>query len=348
MQLGSYRIEAVLGRGGMGVVYRAEDLRLGRKVALKLLASHPTEDARFRSRFLAESRLAASIDHAGIVPIYEAGESDGHLYIAMRYVEGTDLSSLLHREGPLAPDRAIDLVRQLADALDAAHARGLVHRDVKPSNALIALEGAAEHVYLADFGLTKHLATTTGITASDQLVGTIDYLAPERIAGEHADGRADLYSLGCVLFECVTGEVPFLRDSEVAAIYAHLEDEPPHCSERRPGVPRALDAVVERALAKDPERRWQTGAELAAAAQAALAGTRGAKTRQRRLRQTPRPALVALALTVVIAATAGALVLTRSTGTATPAAIDTNAVAVIDPGRGRSPPKCSSAPRRHR
>ena len=156
-QLGSYRIETLLGRGGMGVVYRAEDVRLGRKVALKLLASDLTEDARFRSRFLAESRLAASIDHAGIVPIYEAGEIDGQLYIAMRYVEGTDLGSLLRREGPMEPRRAIELVAQLGQALDAAHARGLAHRDVKPSNALIAQEGSDEHVYLADFGLTKHI-----------------------------------------------------------------------------------------------------------------------------------------------------------------------------------------------
>ena len=214
-QLGSYRIEALLGRGGMGVVYRATDLRLGRQVALKLLAPHVTQDQRFRTRFLAESRLAASIDHAGIVPIYEAGEVDDHLYIAMRYVEGTDLASLLRAEGPLAPDRAVGLVAQLADALDAAHARGLVHRDVKPSNALIAVEGTAEHVYLADFGLTKHTTTDGRLTATDQLVGTIDYVAPERIRAEQADGRADLYALGCVLFECLTGEVPFPRDSEV-------------------------------------------------------------------------------------------------------------------------------------
>ena len=168
------------------------------------------------------------------MPIYEAGEVDGQLYIAMRYVEGTDLGSLLRREGPLAPERAVALVGQLADALDAAHARGLVHRDVKPSNALVAVEGAAEHVYLADFGLTKHTRPPVGLTASDQLVGTVDYVAPERIRGEPADGRADIYSLGCVLFECLTGEVPFPRGSEVATIYAHLEDDPPRASERRP------------------------------------------------------------------------------------------------------------------
>jgi serine/threonine protein kinase len=293
-QLGSYRIEALLGRGGMGVVYRAEDLRLGRKVALKLLASHVTEDARFRSRFLAESRLAASIDHAGIVPIYEAGESDGQLYIAMRYVEGTDLGSLLHREGPMEPLRAVELVAQLGHALDAAHARGLAHRDVKPSNALIAMEGVEEHLYLADFGLTERIATAGGVTAGDRLVGTVDYLAPERIAGEPADGRADLYSLGCVLFEVLAGEVPFPRDSEVAAIYAHLEEDPPRVSERRPGLPVALDAVVARAMAKDPKDRWQSGAELVAAARAALAPPGAdAPPQARRVRRQPPRRLVA-------------------------------------------------------
>jgi YVTN family beta-propeller protein len=331
-QLGSYRIEVLLGRGGMGVVYRAEDLRLGRKVALKLLASHLTEDARFRSRFLAESRLAASIDHAGIVPIYEAGESEGHLYIAMRYVEGTDLGSLLQREGAMEPQRAIDLVAQLGHALDAAHARGLVHRDVKPSNVLIAVEGADEHVYLADFGLTRHIATAGAVTASDKLVGTVDYLAPERIAGESADGRADLYSLGCVLFEALTGEVPFPRDSEVATIYAHLEEEPPRPSERRPGVPVALDAVIARAMAKEPERRWQSGAELVAAAQAALSPAQ-APARAARTRRRPRRPVVAATAAVLAALTLVAVLLVgRSGGGGGELAIaDTDAVAVIDP-----------------
>jgi YVTN family beta-propeller protein len=332
-QLGSYRIEALLGRGGMGVVYRATDLRLGRQVALKLLAPHVTQDQRFRTRFLAESRLAASIDHAGIVPIYEAGEVDDHLYIAMRYVEGTDLASLLRAEGPLAPDRAVGLVAQLADALDAAHARGLVHRDVKPSNALIAVEGTAEHVYLADFGLTKHTTSDGRFTATDQLVGTIDYLAPERIRAEQADGRADLYALGCVLFECLTGEVPFPRDSEVAAIYAQLEDEPPRASERRPGLPQALDDVISRALEKKPGDRWQSGAEFVAAARAALPGTaRPPPARARLPRRVPRRALAALALLAVLAIL-GALLLARSADEPTIALADADAVAVIDPGR---------------
>jgi YVTN family beta-propeller protein len=332
--LGSYRIEELLGRGGMGVVYRAEDLRLGRKVALKLLASHLTEDERFRSRFLAESRLAASIDHAGIVPIYEAGESDdGHLYIAMRYVEGTDLAAVLRREGAMDPQRVINLVAQLAYALDAAHARGLVHRDVKPSNALIAMEGADEHVYLADFGLTRHIATAGAVTASDKLVGTVDYLAPECIAGEQADGRADIYSLGCVLFEALTGEVPFPRDSEVAAIYAHLEDEPPRPSERRPSVPAALDAVVVRALAKEPERRWQSGAELAAAARAALSSGQ-ARARRARARRRPRRPVVAASAAVLAALALAAVLLVGHSGAGGKLAIaGTDAVAVIDPGK---------------
>jgi YVTN family beta-propeller protein len=333
--LGSYRIEALLGRGGMGVVYRAEDLRLGRKVALKLLAGHLTEDPRFRSRFLAESRLAASIDHAGIVPIYEAGESDGHLYIAMRYVEGTDLGSVLQREGPMEPRRAIELVAQLGSALDAAHARGLVHRDVKPSNALLAVEGADEHVYLADFGLTQHLATAGGVTASDQLVGTVDYLAPERIAGAPADGRADLYSLGCVLFEALVGEVPFPRASDVATIYAHLEDEPPRPSERRPGLPVALDAVVARALAKDPERRWPSGAALAAAARAALAPAADAPAPAIRAprQRPPLRALAAAAAVLAALALSVILVVGGSGGGGEPAVAATDAVAVIDPGK---------------
>jgi YVTN family beta-propeller protein len=333
-QLGSYRIEGLLGRGGMGVVYRAEDLRLGRKVALKLLASHVVEDARFRSRFLAESRLAASIDHAGIVPIYEAGESDGQLYIAMRFVEGTDLGSLLRREGPMEPRRAVALVAQLGHALDAAHARGLAHRDVKPSNALIAIEGAEEHVYLADFGLTEHIASAGGVTAGDRLAGTVDYLAPERITGGPADGRADLYSLGCVLFEALTGEVPFPRTSEVAAIYAHLEEDPPRVSERRPGVPVALDAVVARAMAKDPEHRWQSGADLVAAAQAALAPPgAGAPAQAAPVRRGPPRRHVVRAVAVLAALALVAVIVVGRSGAGDLAIADSDAVAVIDPGK---------------
>jgi serine/threonine protein kinase len=246
--VGPYRIEELLGQGGMGVVYRAMDLRLGRPVALKLLSPELSADSRFRARFERESRLAASIDHTGIIPIYDAGDADGVLYIAMRYVEGSDLAALLRREGALEPRRALDLTGQLAEALDAAHARGLIHRDVKPSNALIAHEGAREHVYLADFGLTK----TTGpesSTAGGQVLGTVAYMAPEVIRGDEPSAAADRYALGCLLFECLTGDLPFTGSNAAAVIYGHLEAPPPRAGDRAPDLPAALDPVLERALA---------------------------------------------------------------------------------------------------
>ena len=213
----------------MSVVYVAEDLRLKRNVALKLLAAGLAEDESFRNRFLGESQLAASIDHPNIVPIYEAGSTDDLLFIAMRYVEGLDLSERL-QHGPLDPADAIGIVAQVASALDAAHARGLVHRDVKPSNVLLdtgARPDGSDHVYLADFGLTKRVSGESGVGDDGHLLGTIDYVAPEQIAGEEIDGRADVYSLGCVLYECLVGEPPFRRDSEIAVVFAHLEAEPP-------------------------------------------------------------------------------------------------------------------------
>ena len=267
-QLAGYRVQALLGRGGMSVVYLAEDVRLRRNVALKLLASHLAEDATFRERFLRESQLAASIDHPNIVPIYEAGELGELLFIAMRYVEGADLKERL-RHGPLEPREAIGILAQVASALDAAHARGLVHRDVKPSNVLLdtgaGLDGS-DHAYLADFGLTKRLTDESGTGDDGHLMGTIDYVAPEQITGEDVDGRADVYSLGCVLYECLAGEPPFRRKSDVAVVFAHLEAEPPPLSAERPELPVALDAVIARALAKDPEQRYSTCRELARAA----------------------------------------------------------------------------------
>ena len=206
-ELAGYRIEALLGHGGMSVVYLAEDRRLKRRVALKLMAAGLAEDETFRERFLRESELAASIDHPNIVPIYEAGESDELLFIAMRYVEGADLKERLRR-GRLEPGEAIAILAQVASALDAAHARGLVHRDVKPSNVLLdtgASPDGSDHAYLADFGLTKRLTEKSGLGDDGQLMGTIDYVAPEQIAGEELDGRADVYSLGCVLYECLVG-----------------------------------------------------------------------------------------------------------------------------------------------
>ena len=267
-ELAGYRIESLLGWGGMSVVYLAEDTRLKRRVALKLLSPALAEDESFRDRFLRESELAASIDHPNIVPIYEAGTADGHLFIAMRYVEGRDLRELLQR-GPLEPGEAIGILAQLASALDAAHARALVHRDVKPSNVLLdrgARPDGSDHVYLADFGITKRTSEEAAATEDGHLLGTIDYVAPEQIAGEATDGRADVYSLGCVLYECLVGQPPFRRDSELAVVFAHLEAEPPAPSAIRPELPVALDAVIARALAKDPEQRQPSCRELARAA----------------------------------------------------------------------------------
>jgi predicted ATPase len=273
-QIGSellgYRVEAVLGRGGMGVVYRAHDLRLDRKVALKLLASDLADDERFRERFLRESKLAASLDHPHIVPIYAAGEIGGQLYIAMRYVEGSDIKALLTKEGTLAPARTLALLDQVADALDAAHERGLIHRDVKPSNVLVASRAGREHCYLADFGLTKSVQERSHLTVSSQLVGTIDYVAPERIKGEAIDRRADVYALGCLLYECLVGEPPFRGASEAATLYAHLEEAPPKLTDRRPDLSLALDPIIAKALAKQPGQRYQTCSELVGAAREGL------------------------------------------------------------------------------
>jgi DNA-binding beta-propeller fold protein YncE/predicted Ser/Thr protein kinase len=274
-ELLGYRVEAVLGRGGMSVVYLAEDLRLRRRVALKLLAPALAEDEGFRNRFLDESELAASLDHPNVVPIYAAGEADGRLFIAMRYVEGSDLRQLL-REGPIPPERTVKICGQVAEALDFAHERGLVHRDVKPSNVLL---DSREHVYLADFGLTKRLAEPPGVEPG--LFGTIDYIAPEQIRGEQVDGRADQYSLGCLLSECLTGEPPLSRGTDAATLFAHLEEEPE--------APPGLEEVIGKALAKGPDDRYGTCTELTADAREALG-----------LAEPPRPpswrAPVALAL----------------------------------------------------
>ena len=272
-RVAGYRIQALLGRGGMGVVYLAEQLGPHRPVALKLLLDPATASEAFRERFLRESELAATIDHPNVLPVYDAGETDGVLWIAMRYVDGIDLAALLHRDGPLAPEQALGIAGQVAGALDAAHARGLVHRDVKPANILLAMEeGTVTQAWLADFGLTKRVGGARGLTVSGQVLGTIDYVAPEQVEGGHVDGRADQYALGGVLFECLTGEVPFPRDSELAVLWAQVNDPPPHISEYRPDLPAALDDAVGRALAKASGDRYPSCAAMVAAAQAALAG----------------------------------------------------------------------------
>jgi YVTN family beta-propeller protein len=272
--IAGYRIEEVAGRGSMGVVYRATQLALERPVALKVIATEIAHDVRFRERFKRESQLAASIDHPNVIPVHEAGEADGALFLAMRYVEGTDLSALIAEAGALEPARAVRIVGQVAAALTAAHARGLVHRDVKPANVLIASDD--EHVYLADFGLTKHASSAAGLTREGMFVGTLDYCAPEQIRGEGADPRSDVYALGCVLYHCLTGRTPYDRDSEVATMYAHLNDPVPAPSAVDDRIPPSLDAVVARALAKDPAERFPTATDLGRAVHAAAGGARPA------------------------------------------------------------------------
>jgi serine/threonine-protein kinase len=265
-ELGGYRILEQLGRGGTSVVYRAEHVRLGRTAALKLL-SPGLGEADFSDRFLRESRLAASLDHPNIVPVYDAGEEDGLLYIAMACVEGTDLKTLINEEGALPLRRAVHILGQIASALDAAHARGLVHRDVKPANILV---GPEDRAYLSDFGAVKELASA-GMTRTGAFVGTIEYCAPEQIEGGDVDARTDVYALACVLYETLTGTPPFHRPSEVAVLNAHLHAPPPRLTKAVPGLPHALEHVIQKALSKSPLDRYATPGELIAAARAAAA-----------------------------------------------------------------------------
>ncbi|MFJ7203773.1 serine/threonine-protein kinase [Streptomyces sp. NPDC098789] len=274
-RIAGYQVEDELGRGGMAVVYRALDLRLDRTVALKLLAPELARNDTFRRRFAHESKVAAAIDHPHIVPVFEAGETDGLLYIAMRYVAGQDLRAMLDRTGPLPVEAVARIAAQVASALDAAHDHDLVHRDVKPGNILVAGGTDSEHpehVYLTDFGLTKKSLSLTGFTSVGQFVGTLDYVAPEQISGKPVDGRCDVYSLGCVVHEMLTGGPPFQRDDDMALLWAHQYDPPPPPSSLRPELPPAVDDVLARALAKSPEERWPSCLAFTSALRSAGAG----------------------------------------------------------------------------
>ena len=269
-RIAGYVLEEEIGAGGMAVVFRARDERLGRLVALKLLTPGLAGDAEFRRRFLRESRAAAAVDDPHIIPVYEAGEAGGVLFIAMRYVSGGDVRGLLQREGPLPPGRAAAILSPVASALDAAHGAGLVHRDVKPGNMLIdARPGRPDHVYLSDFGLAKG-GSASALTGTGLYLGTVAYMAPEQIQGQGVDGRADQYALGCAAFELLGGEVPFERDQDMAVIYAHLSVPPPSLASKRPGLPPAVDGALARALAKAPEDRYPSCREFAEALRQAL------------------------------------------------------------------------------
>jgi hypothetical protein len=257
----------------MGVVYLAEQLSLGRPVALKVITPDLAGDVQFRTRFEREARLAARLDHPNVVPVFSTGEEEGRLYIAMRYVEGTDLRALLRERGRLHPDEAADVVAQIGGALDAAHARGLVHRDVKPGNVLLARSGEGGfHAYLTDFGITKDAAAqSAALTNTGDLVGTVDYVSPEQLSGAPIDARSDIYSLGCVLFEALTGHPPY-GGANVQKLYAHVHEPPPTLQAEAPVLAPLFDPVVSRAMAKDPDARYPSAGDCGRAARSAARG----------------------------------------------------------------------------
>jgi hypothetical protein len=259
-EFAGYQIQSLVARGGMGVVYRALDVQLGRTVALKLLAPELAANEKFRQRFVRESRLAASVDHPNILPIYAAGEWSGLLYIAMRFVHGTDVKAELDARGPLPLTEALSILSHTAAALDAAHGAGLVHRDVKPGNILLSDDPANGHrlVYLTDFGLTKRTTSATGVTTAGHFLGTLDYVAPEQIRGGNIDSRADVYALACVAYTLLAGHPPFDHDNDSAQLWAHMTEEPPRLTLERPEVPPAMEAAIVKGMAKQPEDRPPT------------------------------------------------------------------------------------------
>jgi serine/threonine-protein kinase len=289
--VGGYRIESLIGRGGMGVVYRAVAASDGKVVALKLMNPQLADDPVYRSRFLREAELR--IDHPNIIPIDSAGSDGAELYIAMRYVDGCDLAALFDAEGKILPGRLIRIAEQAARALDAAHQEGVVHRDVKPQNILVESRGSGDHVFLTDFGLVKRLSARSSTTAASGLLGSIHYMSPEQIRGESLDGRADVYALACVLYEALTGSPPFRRDSDIATLWAQVNEEPPSAVDQAPALPDAVDTVLWTGMAKVREDRYLTATELVHALKGAFAATKPAPAAPRRAaprRAASRPA----------------------------------------------------------
>ena len=279
-----YRIEGVAGRGGMGIVYRATDLELERTVALKFIAAELARDRAFRDRFTAESRTAASLDHPNVIPIFRAGEHEGVLFLAMRYVDGDDLRSRIREQGRIEPRQAAAIIVQVASALDAAHARGLIHRDVKPANVLLA---ADDHAYLTDFGLTKRALGDPDDTVTGELLGSLNYLAPEQIRGEPLEPGTDVYALGCVLFHSLTGRVPFPLEGQEARLWAHVSEPPPSAHAACEDVPEAFDEVIACAMAKSVGDRYAAAGELGSAALAAAGAGAGAAAAEAESPATP-------------------------------------------------------------
>jgi Protein kinase domain len=355
-RIAGYQLEERIGQGGMAVVFRARDERLGRMVALKILAPALAGDAEFRRRFIRESRAAAAIDDPHIVPVFAAGEADGVLFIAMRYVAGGDAQSLLNREGPLPPDSVAAVISPVASALDAAHRAGLVHRDVKPSNMLMDVRpGRPDHVYLSDFGISKAVASTSGITSTGTVLGTLAYMPPEQILGKPVDGRADQYALACSAFELLAGVAPFERDEPTAMMYAHLSEPPPQLTSHRPDLPSAIDGVLSRALAKPSDDRYASCGQFADALRGAFglqpyrSGHRAMPAAKRPPAEDARPEAEAAAQHGGRAGD-GAATLNSVPGTVDAPAAETSILAVTDTitspgqlpvrdGSGQTPPR---------
>ena len=272
--IGGYRIDELISRGGMGIVYRATNVALNRVYALKVLAPELAGDEAFRERFKREMRIAASINHPNVVGIHYAGEQEGLLFFVMDFIHGTDLSEVLKKSGALEPSRAVELLTQLASALDAAHARGLVHRDVKPANILITVRDGEEHAYLTDFGIAKRSDTVAGLTVQGAVVGTVDYMAPEQIAGGTTDARTDVYTLGCVFYNMLSGKVPYDRENSVAKLFAQVHEPPPPIEGVLADTYPSFGGVIEKAMANEPEDRYLSAGDFARDANAALRGAR--------------------------------------------------------------------------
>ena len=272
--IGGYRVDELISRGGMGVVYRVTNVALGRIYALKVLAPELAQDDAFQRRFKREMRIAASIHHPNVVEIHYAGDQAGLLFFVMDYIVGTDLRDLLKRGGAFDPRRAVALLGQLADALDAAHQRGLVHRDVKPANVLVTVRDGHEHAYLTDFGVAKRFETMAGLTAQGAVVGTVDYMAPEQINGGATDARTDVYALACVLFQMLTGRVPYDRENSIAKLFAHVHEPPPAIGAELADLYPTFGPVIEKGMAKEPAERYVSAGDFARDALAALEGSR--------------------------------------------------------------------------
>jgi DNA-binding beta-propeller fold protein YncE/tRNA A-37 threonylcarbamoyl transferase component Bud32 len=339
-----HRIEAEIGRGGMGVVYRARNLALERERALKVVAPALSADAGFRERFRRESRLAAQVEHPNVVAVHDAGEERGRLYIAMRLVDGTDLRRLVEDQGPLEPGRAAAVIRDVAAGLDAAHERGLVHRDVKPSNVLVESDRGTERAFLTDFGISRSVGADTILTSAGAFLGSVDYVAPEQIEGEDVDGRVDVYALGAVAHFALTGLPPFQRDTDLAKLFAHANAAPPRPSDAAPALPPAIDEVVARAMAKRPAERYSSAGALAADLAKAVGGLplapappvpapQASEATTRRLPTLPRRALAAGA--AIAAAGIAAAIALSGGSSGGPAGFSGRVLATI--GAGRSP-----------